>query len=204
MILIRRPVTLFDVDLIGVLGLLGLGAAAGWLILQTSSASALLRQDQARLKNADPLRRAQLQTLNTLQQEIELLRANVAKRQAHAPGPASVSGLVGQIARAAHSAGLELLNVTPGPLVTQDGQLLCDIQVAGRGSSLSFLQFLFDMADSNPYQTLQAFSISRPVTPDGPACQINWTLRLHMLPPASPEPPNLQTPRTDTKTGTSA
>lgn len=192
MILLRKPFTLFDVDVLGLLGLLGLGAVAGWLVVQTAAVQTGLRELQARLRNAEPQRRQQLQKLESLQQELDALRAEVAARQAEAPGADAVAGFVGQIAHLAADTGLDLQNVTPGPIAEENGRLHCDVQVVGRGGSLDFVRFLFQLAARNPYQTLRTFTINRPAGPEPPICQITWTLRLYMVAPPKPlagEPP---------------
>ncbi|MBW7905752.1 MAG: type 4a pilus biogenesis protein PilO [Phycisphaerae bacterium] len=183
MILMRRPLLVFDVDAVGLAGALLLGGLAAWVAAEPLVHHApAMRQAQAELQRAEPTRRRLAQQLQDTHEDVERLRRAVEALEAETPKADAVAGFVQQIARTAAAHRLELLNVTPGP-IQAEGQrrLACDIVVDGRGHSLDFVAFLDDLARTNPYHALHAFSISRAVTPDSAACRLQWTLRLYML-----------------------
>jgi Tfp pilus assembly protein PilO len=182
MIIMRRPMLVFDVDAVGLAGAILVGGLAAWVAAEPFVQHALaIRQTQAELQLAEPARRRLMQQLQGTHDDVQRLRQAVEALQAQTPQNDAVAGFVQQIARTAASHRLELLNVTPGPIQTEGQRLACDIVVDGRGHSLDFVAFLDDLARRNPYHALHAFSITRAVTPDDAACRLQWTLRLYML-----------------------
>ncbi|MCK4340090.1 MAG: type 4a pilus biogenesis protein PilO [Phycisphaerae bacterium] len=183
MIVCKKPWTLYDVDLIGMVGLAVLGLAAWWLILAPwqetwneyrelaaarSVAQAGLQQDLLELERFEP--------------GLVELEHVLAAEFREVPRAEAFSRLLRQMTSVAEEANLELLNVVPQPAVTKGAYRVSDVQVDGRGRSRDFIRFLDRLALENPYQSLRTCSISRRATGPEPTCNLAWTIRLYLLP----------------------
>lgn len=183
MILCKRPLTIYDVDLLGASGLVVLGLAAWWAV-------ALPWQRTARGYHELAARRAALQNglhaetdqLERSQQQLAQLTEIVRVQTADAPRPNSLSRQLARMAELAKEVNVELLRVVPQPVAGEGAYTVCDIQVTGRGRSHDFIRFLDRLARENPCQTLRACAITRATDDAAATCDLRWTVRFYFLP----------------------
>ena len=189
MILCKKPCVLYDVDAAGILALVVLGVAAYLTafvpLAEHESALRAIRADLVATRTAteqtgDRLARSE--------EDVELLRTHVAARVVEAPTAASITQFLSRAAALAGESNLQVLQVTPAPTKPTGDHLTSDIRMTARGHSLDFIRFLDRLARSNPYQTLERFSITRSEKATSGTCGLAWTIRLHILPPDFPVP----------------
>ena len=201
MIVCRKPVTLYDVDVVGLAILAALGAMAYFCVIRPVSANT---QEHATL--AVGISAAQAGTEQTseriraVNREIELLRNGVEQRVHAAPKPGALTPFLQRVANLALQCDLEILQVVPSSVQQSEGYLVNDIAFTGRGRSLDFARLLESLAWENPHFSLQDFSIRSGPGGAGSKCELAWTLRLYMLDrddaiiPAAPVPENVERP----------
>ncbi len=189
MIISRRPWILFDVDVLGAAVVLLLGVAAWWSVLRP------WQQTWADYRAAVTSRAvvtAKLEEEQLALREFELnlapLQDTIAAQFKQIPAVDAFSNLLRQLTDVAHEARLELLSVEPQPMLAQGTYLISDIQVGARGRSPDFVRFLDRLAQENPYQTLRLCSIQRPAASEMPTCNLNWTIRMYLLPLSTARP----------------
>jgi len=183
MIVCRRPWTIFDVDLMGLGALGAIVAAFWWLVLNP------WQQTWNRYRDLSA-RRAMLEArLENQQRELERFEAGVAQIQAavtaqaaQAPRAGAIAGLLRQLTNLAEQSHLELLSVTPHSTTHEGKYLVNEIEVAARGRSRDFIDYLDRLAQTMPGQTLVSCSITRSVGSTEPLCELVWALRLYLLP----------------------
>ncbi|GEM_PF-999331 len=176
--------TLYDVDLLGLVGL-ALLAAAGWGLVfaplgrmwnEYRSLAAGRIEVEAGLAT-------ETRELEHFEQGLAELDQATATEANRIPTSQAYWRLLQDLTDLANQNQLELLSVAPQPMTTSGSYLVSDIKLAGRGRSLDFIRFLDRLAQQNPYQSLTDCSISRPLQADQPICELTWTVRLHFLPP---------------------
>jgi Tfp pilus assembly protein PilO len=188
----RKPLVLYDVDVLGLAGTLLLVMAAWWCVARPwRDTWQRYRTLAARHTTVRKALQADVQEMQRFSAELTDTRGAVAAQVARAPRASALSQLLQEMADTAKEAQLELLTVTPQPAGKENEYTITDIQVVGRGRSAEFMRFLDRFAQRNPYQSLQQCAISRPPSTTQPACELSWSVRLYMLPnePATtPEP----------------
>lgn len=186
MILCRRPLLIFDVDLLAAGGVAAL-VVATWLLVigpwqrvwqdyravaaRYGALGTQLKEDLGRLQQ----RRAHLDRIEQV----------VAAQVGAVPRATSLSQLLQEMTALAAATQLELLSVTPQPVVREGSYLVSQIQVSGRGRSRDFVNFLDRFAEQNPYQTLENCTLSRRADATEPQCELTWSLRLYLAPSES-------------------
>lgn len=184
MIVLKRPVIIFDVDLIGVacvacLVLLGYVAVGQHIWADRNE---LIRR-QALVAAASTNRDRAVAGLTRVQKEIAQLRQAVDSRAQSAPGPEARAAFLARIAELAIASEIELINVSPQPIVQEDGYLVSDVTLTGRGRSTNFILLLHRVARENPFHTIRQLSLAAGPAEQPEECTISWTHRLYMLPP---------------------
>jgi Tfp pilus assembly protein PilO len=182
-IVCRKPITLYHVDLIGLAVLAGLAATAWWFVVlpwqQTWHDHHELAVRCATLQTG--LRQDALE-LKTYEQGLADLRAAIAGAADTVPHIASIARQLRNMTDIAQAAGIEIQSVTPQPAQQEGEYVVNDIQVAGRGRSVDFIRFLDQLAEANPYQMLQDCLIQRPADEPDATCRLSWSVRLYLLP----------------------
>lgn len=186
MIVCRKPCTLYDFDLLGLAGLVVVGLAAWWAVVapwrQMWSRYAELVDAQEHTERA---LRQEVAALDGFEQGLAQLEDAVVSEADDVPRSSAYAQLLRRMTDAALDARLELLNVSPQPLVTRGAYVVSDVRLGGRGRSQDFLRFLDRLAQENPCQSLQMCSLTRSGQADtqGSAlCELTWTVRLYLLP----------------------
>ena len=183
MILRKGRLTLYPVDLIGAVSVIGLGFAAWWLVvLPWQETWQDYRECAAQRTNAEVELRGDVAELETYGEELARLRTAVEREARQVPREDSLPRLLSRMTDIARDANIELLNVEPQSALPEGPYVVNDIQVTGRGHSRDFIRFLDEIARRNPYQALQSCSIRRPVGAADAGCELRWTVRFYMLP----------------------
>jgi Tfp pilus assembly protein PilO len=185
-IVCRKPWTLYDCDLLGVSGLVVIGLATWWAVVAPwrhmwSEYQGLV---QVRERTERALQ-ADVGTLERCEQGLTQLEGAVTALANEVPRSAAYGQLLKRMTDAALDAQIEVLNVSPQPLVTRGPYLVSDVRLGGRGRSQDFVRFLDRLAQDNPYQALQACSLVRaaqPGAPESALCDLTWTVRFYLLP----------------------
>ena len=182
MIVCRKPVTLYDVDVIGLSILAVIGAMTYFCVIRPAGANAheytALSESVAEARTGTERTSEQLRGVN---HKIEQLRNGVNDRVQAAPKPGALTPFLQRVANLALQYDLELNQVVPSPVQPADGYLVNEIAFIGRGQSLDFARLLESLAWENPYFSLQDFSIRGGAGGANSKCEVAWTLRLYML-----------------------
>ncbi len=186
MILCRRPCRLYDVDVAGVVALALIGVATWWVAARPSwRAWERHTQLAAACVAAEARLDADTRALDSFERELQRLNTVVASQADRAPAADSLSQQLRNMTLSAEQEQLTLLNVAPQPSQHRGPYVITDVTVGARGPSRAFLRFLDHLAQTDPYQSLRAFSIARPAGADPNQCDLNWTIRFYLL--AEPE-----------------
>lgn len=185
MIVCRRPVLIFDVDLIGATvcaALFGLGYLGGVQRVRADWES--LGALRARAVAADRACQAVRARLSEAQRTAATLRAAIENRAAEVPGPEALSAFLSRVGVLAAESDLMVQQVAPQPMQVEGAYVVCEIRMSGSGRSLDFIRFLDRLARDSSYHVVRGFRITGAGGQE-PNCALSWTLRLYMLP--SPE-----------------
>lgn len=186
MILVNKPVRIFDVDLIGavMVGIIAIVAYASVILpaLDGASAGAQLRQS---LALADESIQRTAQRLDRYSQEIQLLSQAVAQRADASPGVRDSAALPSVVAAAAQTTGVHVLQMVPvAPRETERG-LVSDLQVVARGSLLDLTRLLDRLRRERAHHQVLEYGVCESRENGDRRCQITFTLRLHLAPGAN-------------------
>lgn len=183
MILTRRPVTLYDVDGLALLGLAGLLALAGWVVVWPMHRSwNEYRALAARRAEADRSLQTERQSLAVFTERLAELKHSVRAAAEGVPGTSEFPSLLRRLTTAAQDAALTVQTMTPAPLAYAGDYALADVRIEGRGRGLDCLRFLERLTRDNPYQSLRECQLTRPATAPDAECHFAWTLRFYLLP----------------------
>lgn len=184
MIIARRPLLIFDVDLIGLGALAALVALAYVVAIQPQRHDARrLAQVTVQLDQARMTLQQQRDRLRAVQDQTQRLSALLAQRSAGGPPVRSMAEHVSLVLAAASRSGLEVLDFTPDAAAGQDA---AGLSLRARGRSRALLEFLRACARREPRHRIERFLIrSRP--PDG--CDFECVMRFLNPPPPAVEPP---------------
>jgi hypothetical protein len=182
MIVCRKPCTVYDVDVIGVVALLIIGAAACVGVIAPANANASERRDvTAMIATANVKSEETNSRLRSLNTEIKTLFAGVTQHAELAPRPGALTPLLHRVATLADEYDLQITQVLPQATHEVDGYLQADVWLSARGFSPDFLRLLDRLSRESPYCALRDFSIKRIGNSADQRCQLSWTIRLHML-----------------------
>lgn len=188
MIVCKKPITLHDVDLMGMAGLAALGLAAWWLVAapwqQTWTNYGELA---AKHRSIETQLQEDVVELERFQQGLAQLEQTLTSQAEKVPRAVSGSRLLREMTDVAKHAQLRILSVAPQPAKRDGDYVINDIQLTARGRSRDFIRFLDRLARDNPYQSLQHCSITRPAGRDEPTCELSWLVRLYLLPTDPPD-----------------
>jgi Tfp pilus assembly protein PilO len=187
-IVARTPLKLFDVDVVGLVVLGVVGAAAWWLVIAPWQR---LWGDYRTLSAAHAEVRSGLEhdilELERFQKGLAELERVVVEEIGEVPGEDAFPQLLRQMTDVAKASNIEVLNVKPQPATRVGGYMISDIDVGGRGSSHDFIRFLDRLAQVNPFQSLESCALSNTPGASDQACELTWTVRMYLL-PNSPAP----------------
>jgi len=205
MILCRRPLTIYDVDLIGMLALAVVALATCFGAILPAGANATeYRQLSAQIAAAKEQLAQTAARLQQISAQTARLEQGVAARKRNAPHPGETTRFLQRAASLAELYQLELVQVVPqatrrvgGATDSRNtnsrkeqteempdlagGYLISDVTFVGRGRCPDFIRFLDHLAREHPYHALQDFAIRRNPKADDERCELSWTLRLYML-----------------------
>lgn len=108
---------------LGVVVLLGLGGLY-WLYWYSPRSEELARQEERLAQVEFENRRAEVRVgnLDELREDLKTRRTALEELERLIPSTAEVAGLYDEMARISQSLGLEMVSVTPRPLVREEGQ----------------------------------------------------------------------------------
>jgi Tfp pilus assembly protein PilO len=183
MIVARKPCVIYDVDVIGVVGLLVLGLAGWFGVVVPANANAIeYAALSAQIAVAETKLEQASQRLREVNTRIASLQSGVAERTRDAPKRTALTSFLQCAATVAEECDLQIVQVVPQPVREAEGYFVGDVSFTGRGTCLDFARFVDRLARRNPYHAVQAFAIEqRGGEADDAQCQLSWTLRLYML-----------------------
>lgn len=189
MIVCKKPCTLYDVDLIGLVGLAALGLAAWWLVLAPWQTT-WNRYRELAVKHlaAESKLQQEVLELKQFQERLAQIEGTVTSQAEEVPHAAWLSRLLRKMTDLAKEAELEVHSVAPQPAIREGEYLVNDIQLTGRGRSHGLIRFLDQLARENPYQSLRYCSITHSAGESDPTCELSLTVRLYLLPLDRPGP----------------
>jgi hypothetical protein len=182
-IVCRKPWTVYDVDVAGLVGLAVLAAASWWLAvapwLQTWHGFRELARKQAAVSQCvlDDIVES-----DRREGELEGLGRVVSNELAQVPAAGALTEQLQRMTELARACDVELLSVTPQPPSREGPYWVSDIRVTGRGSCRNFIRLLDRLAGENPYASLRACSVARPPLSREASGELAWTVRLYLLP----------------------
>ncbi len=182
MIVCRKPCTLYDVDVIGLVVLLAIVlAACVGVILPAGAKASQHRELSAKIVSASAAADQTGERLRKVNREMKLLQSGVAGHMDSAPKPGALTPFLQRVASLAARCGLEIMQMLPQPVQQADGYRACVVSFSGRGRSRGFARLIHELSWDNPYFSLQSFSIKSSRHTTGSECELSWTLRLYML-----------------------
>ncbi len=183
MVICKRPCRIYDVDAVGFLTVLLIGATGyqtGFVSLQDQNRTLVERRQELAAVRAAAKdvheRRVRVG------ENLKRFRAQLAGVSAQVPTVNSLTQFLSELATLARRSDLEVLQIVPGRTETQHGHAMSDISVTARGRSIDFIRFLGRLERASPHQSLQRLSIARRAQSQHKQCELAWTIRLHMLP----------------------
>ncbi len=183
MIVLRKPVRIFDVDLLGVAAMLALVAAAYLVIVLPSHTQA-----EQRKKLGQQIEEVQ-HRVRSLEQELHRfnklagdLRALVNRRIAQAPSRSEINTILNRIMLEAEQTHLRIDSLEPEPPRRIDDGFVCDVNIAGRGHAPDVIAFLDALAAREPYHAILTLNLDRAAHSGDEACRVSIRVRLHLLP----------------------
>lgn len=211
MILLRKPLTLYDVDAAGI-GVLALLLGVAWWGIATPLMHAGAQSDFARsaVKSAEESRRGARAALNTLVKDSVGLEALLAEFKDNIPTESRRSDVMADIVARATAAGVQVTSVTPLQPLRGERHVSIDTDLSVRSTPAALATFLAQLAAEFPYHSIEDLAISEARaskagnsgtvagagTVDG-ECEIKLRLRLYMLVDA-PEPAASSPPKAGT------
>ena len=185
MVICKKPCTIHDVDAVGFLAVLLIGITgyrSGYVSLQEQQRTLAERRHElaAVRATAEDVHERR----DNVGENMKRLRAQLAEVSAQVPTMNSLTQFLSELATLARRSDLEVLQIVPGRTETQHGHSMSDIRVTARGRSIDFIRFLGRLERAGPHQSLQRLSIARSTQTQDKQCELAWTIRLHMLPPA--------------------
>lgn len=191
MILARRPVTIYDVDVL----FLG-GIAAGLALLYVGLAAPLTQQAQAAAVvraqlRGDQQRLAEMRdALRRVEQDSEQLRTGIQARASHLPRLRQYNETISAIVALAAGHGAEVASIVPGQPQRLDERYASELQLGGRARFADFISFLDQLAREHAYYQLESLALQS-AGGGGETPVFSLTIRLFLLPDraASPETP---------------
>lgn len=182
MIMLRRPFTVYDVDVIGVAAMVGLLVVTYCGMVTPTLEQAGAYQDLAnsarQLESGIEVADARLEKATN---ELSRLRASVTERIASAPTTAAPAKFLNDAGEMAGKFGVHMIQVLPSPTRRVDGRVACDVQIVARGTSLGFVRFLDELHRVHPYFSTTDLTVRQDPDPIAGGVQINWTVQLHAL-----------------------
>jgi Tfp pilus assembly protein PilO len=182
MIVSRKPCTLYDVDVIGIVVLVVIALAACFGVVVPAGANASeYRELSAKIAAANAAADQTGSRLRRVSQEIEVLQRGVAGHMHAAPKPSALTPFLQRVASLAIPCNLRIIQVLPQPVQQAEACLTCDVSFSAQGRSLGFARLIHELSRDNPYFSLQDFSIKTSPNAAQPTYELSWTLRLYML-----------------------
>lgn len=182
MIICRKPL-LYDVDLLGLAGLVLSGLAAWWFVVAPWQDTWARHAEMAARHAATESRlHTQFAALEQAQAALGRISACLAAETGKVPRAAALSALMQEMTDLARTSHLDLLSVAPQPAAREGSYVVTDIVVVARGRSHDLVAFLSRFAERNPHQALRKLSVTRPPGSTDEACELGWTVRLYTLP----------------------
>jgi Tfp pilus assembly protein PilO len=183
MILLRKPVKVFDVDALGVAALIALGATVYLTAVVPSRAQAKQRDALlAEARNAEAKVLDSEGRLRGIEQLTKELQATVAERVAASPTRAAINSIVNDILQNTEDSNLKIDSVEPRPPRRQDDHYICDVIMVGRGHAPDVVEFLETLAERHPYHSIEMLSMTGGAGDEDQACRFECHLQLHLLP----------------------
>ena len=181
MILVSKPVRIFDVDLIGavMVAIVGIVAYVSVILpaMDGASAGAHLRLSVAL---ADESIQRTAHRLDRYSQDIQALSRAVAERAAASPGTRDSAALPSVVSVAAQAAGVHVLQMVPfAPREAEHG-LISDLQVVARGTLLDLTRMLDRLRLECAHHQVLEYGVTESREPGDRRCMLMFTLRLHL------------------------
>ncbi|MFO0840302.1 MAG: hypothetical protein U1D55_17480 [Phycisphaerae bacterium] len=176
MIVLRRPITLFDVDIVGVAAAAALCGALLAIALPMLSRSGESQRLRGLLAAAQEEERRTASALTALRHQLTDLKTVADQERASIAPVSSLADALAGFAEIARALGIELTQLAPQP-AKPDGPLVAvEIRLAAKGSAADCMRLLERMRTQYPWLTFEAFSLESSESGGG-ACQFACTIR---------------------------
>lgn len=190
MMLLRRPVPVFDVDLIGVSLVAALLVAAHWGVIEPLRARAESgRRLSSQIAKSERTLVQSGAALSAIQADIGRLESAIADQLARTPRANALPETLAMVDRLATTWRLQVTQVIPAPTQTHETCTTTDVRFVGMGRSADFIGFLDALARVHPYHTLDTFELVRVRGQEEERCRLKWTLRFYALADSSDAAP---------------
>lgn len=183
MILMRKPLRVFDVDVLGVAVLVVLGVGAYLTAVVPGRAQAKQRRS---LKMDAESVEAQVcsveERLRAIERLTRELRDVVARRVDSSPVRSEINAIVNHIVADAEQAGLRIASVEPEPAERVGDTYVSAVSVIASGRQPDCVAFLDALAMRHPYHSIESLSLVRQPDLAEFRCRIVLRVWLHVLP----------------------
>lgn len=183
MIVLRSPLRLYDVDLVGI-ALLAAALAGGYfglLVPQAANSAEYARSVQA-TDQAQAQLDLKLLEFQALKRNIASLEVGVAERYENAPKVGDVNRIVNSLASIAKETEIAIDSIVPEQARRSDERFSSDIRIVANGRSVSFIKFLDEVSRAHPQHSIESMTIHIDKRADHTICALTLTLRFYFLP----------------------
>ncbi|RMF80830.1 MAG: hypothetical protein D6744_07815 [Planctomycetota bacterium] len=182
-ILARRPIAIYDVDLIAV-GLITAAMVGVYMLAirpqQQQAASARTTMTSVQAVESEIARMSE--KLQGLREQTKKLQTALEAQLARTPTVRDRNALINDIFAIAESVGLEVDGVAPSAPDEQGSIVLNDVEIQARGETRSLIALLDRLARDKPYHSIRSFSVTGDGDRDAHRRKISLTVRLFLLP----------------------
>lgn len=182
MILCRRPVRIYDVDLAGAGALLAIGLAGYVGVVRPAGADA----DQRRgLEHAVAAAGGEAESasarLKACEQDARSLREGIARVASRVPRVRERAETFNALGDLAQRCGLVIEQLAPQAPERVGGRTTADGRFAGHGTLGALLAFLQALDRERPHYSVEELVLHVPELTDAPRGALSFTLRLYLL-----------------------
>ncbi|MEP0847557.1 MAG: hypothetical protein HRF50_12175 [Phycisphaerae bacterium] len=182
MILCRRLMRVYDVDLAGAGAMLAIGLAGYFAVVRPAGAGADERRQLER-EAAVAARETESASarLKSCEQDARSLREGIARVAARVPRVRERAETFNALGDLAQRCGLVIEQLAPQAPQRVAGRTAADGRFAGHGTLGALLAFLQALDRERPHYSVEDLVLHAPELTDAPRCALSFTLRLYLL-----------------------
>lgn len=182
MIILRKPLVLYDADAVG-LGVVALLLGVAWVgvaqpLMQSVSDEAAVRSAIAAAESARATERANVLRIT---KQIERLDEVVREQSALVPGESARNSVVTDIVSRAERHGISVVSLTPVAPVRGDRYVTADTELIVRCPLAALIALLDELARDVPFHSVEDLNVSEDRKAENDECLVSLRLRLFMF-----------------------